>query len=107
MRGRKPVPTEIKLLTGNPGKRAIKEDGAQPARGLPPCPTHLKGEARREWTRLGARLEVVGLVTNVDTAAFAAYCQAWARWVDAEKNLAVEGTIIKAPSGYPIPNPWL
>jgi P27 family predicted phage terminase small subunit len=107
MRGAKPKPAELKILEGNPGKRPIDPDRPQPTRGLPPCPTHLKGEARREWRRLGSRLEAVGLVTNVDTAAFAAYCQAWSRWVDAEKNLAREGTIIKAPSGYPIPNPWL
>ena len=107
MRGAKPKPAEIKLLEGNPGNRPIDPNRPQPARGLPPCPTHLKGEARREWRRLGSRLERVGLVTEVDTAAFSAYCTAWARHVEAEKMLATEGAIVKAPSGYPIPNPWL
>ena len=30
MRGRKPVPTRLKLLTGSPGKRALNHDEPRP-----------------------------------------------------------------------------
>lgn len=39
-------------------------------------------------------------LTEVDMAAFAGYCQAYARWKEAEEFIAKHGTIIKSPSGY-------
>lgn len=35
MRGRKPKPTYLKLLNGNPGKRALNEQEPKPERALP------------------------------------------------------------------------
>jgi P27 family predicted phage terminase small subunit len=46
-------------------------------------------------------------MTDIDGAALAAYCQAWARWVEAEENLVKYGVVIKAPSGFPIQSPYL
>ncbi len=33
-------------------------------------------------------------------AAFAGYCQAYARWKEAEEFISKHGTIVKTPSGY-------
>ena len=33
-------------------------------------------------------------------AAFAGYCQAYARWKEAEEFITQHGTIVKTPSGY-------
>ena len=33
-------------------------------------------------------------------AAFAGYCQAYARWREAEEFITQHGTIVKTPSGY-------
>lgn len=91
-RGRKPTPTHLKLVTGNPGKRALpKNEPAIPA--LPPdaelpIPVHLSDEAKVEWGRIIGSLQAVGLVTTVDRGALAAYCQAWGRWVQAERALS-------------------
>jgi P27 family predicted phage terminase small subunit len=74
---------------------------------LPACPEHLQGEARKESRRTGKRLLACGLVTAIDTAALAAYCTAWARWVDAEQHLARFGVVIKSPNGYPVQSPYL
>lgn len=74
---------------------------------LPSCPAHLDDEARREWRRTGRKLLECGLVTEIDTAALALYCQAWSRWVGAEQNLARFGVVIKSPSGFPIQSPYL
>lgn len=83
----------------------------RPANGpevrLPACPAHLQGEARREWRRIGRKLLACGLMTEIDGAALALYCTSWARWVEAEGNLVRYGTVIKAPSGYPIISPYL
>jgi P27 family predicted phage terminase small subunit len=105
MRGRKPIPNSIKILTGNPGKRPIME-GPEPG-GIPTCPDHLSDEARAEWNRVAPELLACGLLTSVDRAALAAYCTAWSRWVQAEKKLLETGPIIKAKSGYPMMNPYL
>ena len=53
MRGRKPVPTALKILRGNPGKRAINRE--EPAPGsLPSEPPEelLDDVCRGEWARV-------------------------------------------------------
>jgi P27 family predicted phage terminase small subunit len=100
MRGRKPKPPG--MSTRRPDR---PRDG--PVVRLPVCPPHLQGEARKEWRRIGKKLLACGLMTEIDGAALALYCQAWARWIEAEANLVKFGTVIKAPSGYPIASPYL
>lgn len=104
--GRKPTPTAIRKLRGNPGKRPINEREPAPARGIPSCPRWLKGEARHEWLRVTKLLDDAGVLTLVDRAAVLAYCQAWGRWVEAEKALQEEpGPIITNPSGRLVVHP--
>lgn len=74
---------------------------------IPKPPDILTGQALAEWKRITVELEKLGILTNLDLAALAAYCQAWARWLDAESKLAKTGPVVKAPSGYPMLNPWL
>ena len=45
-------------------------------------------------------MELMGILTEVDMAAFAGYCQAYARWKEAEEFITRHGTIVKTPSGY-------
>ena len=99
-RGRKPKPTALKILEGNPGKRPLNQNEPKPERKAPKCPVWLETEAKREWRRMSKTLEAIGVLTQVDTAAFAGYCQAYARWKEAEEFLTKHGTIFKTPSGY-------
>ncbi len=100
MRGRKPKP---------PGMSSRRPDRPKdgPVTRLPPCPPHITGEARKEWSRTGKKLVAFGLVTDIDRSALAIYCQAWGRWVEAEEQLTKFGTVIKSPNGYPIQSPYL
>ena len=98
--GRKPKPTALKILEGNPGKRQLNTKEPKPRKKAPKCPGWLNGEAKKEWRRLGKELEDLGLLTNIDMAAFAGYCQAFARWKEAEEFISKHGTIVKTPSGY-------
>jgi P27 family predicted phage terminase small subunit len=107
MRGRKPKPTEIKRIEGNPGKRPLNDAEPVMDAKLPNAPTHLSAEAQKEWRRIGHDLLDAGLMSKIDRAALASYCQSWARWVEAETQLKKHGPIVKSPSGYPIQNPWL
>lgn len=99
-RGRKPTPTAIKMLEGNPGKRALNKNEPKPTKKAPRCPTWLEDEAKKEWKRMGKILEQMGLLTDMDMAAFAGYCQAYARWKEAEEFLTQHGSIVRTPNGY-------
>ena len=48
-----------------------------------------------------------GVLTVIDRAALAAYCQAWGRWVEAEEKLRETPTLFKTPSGHVQQSPWL
>ena len=99
-RGRKPKPTALKILEGNPGKRPLNENEPIPPKGNIKCPTWLLPEAKKEWKRMAKQLEHLGILTEIDMAAFAGYCQAYARWKEAEEFITQHGTIVKTPSGY-------
>lgn len=93
--GRKPKPTHLKLMEGNPGKRRLNENEPKPRPIRPDCPEWLLDEAKAEWDRVVPELERMGLLTIVDRAALAAYCQAWARMVEAEAKIEQYGSILK------------
>ena len=110
MRGRKPKPTRVKELEGNPGKRRLNTDELRPPvpGAMPYAPKFVNAEAKREWNRMVAILLELGLYTEVDHAALAMYCQAWGRWVVAERKLAEtgQGEIITGVMGGKMQNPW-
>ena len=74
MRGRKPKPTALKLIEGNPGKRPINGHEPKPPASKPTCPSHLSPTAKAEWKRLAEALHRIGLLTQADRTALAAYC---------------------------------
>ena len=85
---------------GNPGKRPLNANEPKPAKKAPSCPKWLEPEAKKEWRRLAKQMEQIGILTQVDMAAFAGYCQAYARWKEAEEFITQHGTIVRTPSGY-------
>jgi P27 family predicted phage terminase small subunit len=110
MRGRKPVPTHLKLVRGNPGKRAIRpEPHPQQPTTVPEPPSFLLPGAKAEWKRIAGELHRLGMLTALDVGPFAAYCQAVARMDEAERLLAESGgalTVIGARGGQ-MANPLL
>ena len=107
MSGRRPKPTAIRRLEGNRGKRAWNHEEPVPPDALPRCPAHLAPVARAEWRRVARTLHTMGVLTTIDRAALAAYCQAYARWVEAEEKLKETPPLLKTPSGYVQQSPWL
>jgi len=87
MRGRKPTPTRLKALHGNPGKRPLNTCEPTPPAALPACPDHLDEAARAEWARLVPELAALGLLTDLDRAALAGYCACWSRVVKLESTV--------------------
>jgi len=108
MRGRKPKPTALKTLEGNPGKRRINDREPEAPHAVPDCPEHLDDVARAEWFRTAKVLMDMGLLTLADRAALAAYCVAYSRWVHAEQQVKKYGTVVKSPTkGFPMKSPYL
>lgn len=84
-RGPRTLPANVLALRGGSAylqKRLAEEGGAvQPDIAIPGCPKHLLPEAHKEWKRIGPELEVLGLISRIDRAALALYCQEYAWWV--------------------------
>ena len=59
-RGRKPTPTALKVLEGNPGKRKLNDNEPRPEKKAPSCPKWLEPEAKKEWRRLAKKMEQMG-----------------------------------------------
>ena len=98
-RGRKPKPTALKVLEGNPGKRPLNDREPVPPRATLKCPAWLLPEAKKEWKRLAPALEAMGVLTMADLTAFEGYCQAYARWKEAEAFITQHGSLFQTPSG--------
>jgi P27 family predicted phage terminase small subunit len=107
MRGRRPKPTRLKVLTGNPGKRPLNANEPRPEVAVPDCPVELGPVARKEWDRLAVELTTLQILTNLDRAALAAYCGAYAMWAEATEAIQKFGTMVKSPTGYPIQSPYV
>ncbi len=109
------VPTHLRLLQGNPGKRPIPKGEPQPAipDKPPKPPSFLSAYAVEEWKRISVEVHALKLLTAIDVMPFAAYCEAYARWRTAEEALAVMaskdpvmcGLIVKGKHGTAIENP--
>lgn len=100
-------PTAWRRAEGNRGKKAWNRAEPVPPEGTPDCPEHLSEEARAEWFRLVDTLVSMGVISIVDRAVLAAYCQAYGRWVQAEEKLKETPLLFKTPSGYVQQSPWL
>lgn len=98
-RGRTPKPVALKVLAGNPGHRPLTRREPQPVRGIPPRPDCLDRIARQEWERVTVELDLLGLVTRVDMAVLASYCQAFSRWYQAETLVQRKGLTLRTKGG--------
>ena len=118
-RGPVKKPRVIQMLKGDPGKRsrvALAQE-IKILRGLPQCPEWLSENAKLEWARI---LMIYGdlqgggvkLLTAVDAAALAAYCEAVSDLQRATEMILKHGDVypIKTDAGeikYLQQSPWV
>ena len=86
---------------------SLNENEPRPEVAVPDCPPELGPVARREWDRLVGDLAALRILTNLDRAALAAYCGAYALWAEATEAIQKYGAMIKSPTGYPVQSPYL
>jgi len=96
--GRKPIPTALKKLRGNPGRRPLNENEPTPKCEAPEIPDWIKDDelAVEEWDRITKELEVVGLLNKLDHALIESWVVCYSRWVQAEKKVLENGTLYKS-----------
>ena len=114
-RGKKPTPTHLKLVTGNPGKRSLPAAEPAPELMIPPVPTDLCDDAKLEWGRVSVELHRLGLLSGIDRAALAAYCASYGLWVRTMRRLRKQeaedkefgGLLTKSAKGNIMSNPLI
>lgn len=101
MRGRKPNPPSRQLAVGDPrkrGKNRLAELAAaepQPTRGIPPCPPHVSGLARKMWKFWAEQLAAMKLDYQCDAAVLEGACVNYALAVQADKVLDKKGLTVE------------
>jgi P27 family predicted phage terminase small subunit len=109
IRGTKPKPTARKKLEGNPGHRPLNphEPDFAPVAEAPPLELAADPLAVAEWVRLMPLLQRAHVITEGDRASLLALCQQWSRYLTANGSVSSKGMVVRSPSGYPMPNPYI
>lgn len=100
MRGRKPKPAAQQIAEGDPSKRGVHKLDDQlsgepkPTKGLPGCPRHLSGRARKAWQFWSEELEAMDLDRRPDAMMLEGACVNFARAVEADILCQLEGLTI-------------
>jgi P27 family predicted phage terminase small subunit len=94
-------PKAQKKTSGDSESRELAKDEPK-AIPIVACPPELGPVARQEWGRIAGALTAVGRLTVLDRAALAAYCNAYALWVEAVEAIQRYGAVMKSPSGFPV-----
>lgn len=102
----RPVPTALKLLRGNPGHRPINENEPKPDPGAE-MPDDLSPQAAEIWPQIAEQLQRANVLTQIDAPALALYCEAYARWKDANDKVVKLGAVVRSPNGFPMQSPYL
>lgn len=106
-RGRRPTPTALRILHGNPQKRPLPKNEPKFTPEIPECPPELDGRAREEWDRVAPLLFEQGLLTAVDRYALAGYCTAVSDWLAAREVINKSGSLMRSQAGTFYRSPML
>lgn len=115
MKGRKKLPTNLKVIRGTFQKCRENKDEPKPDIRIPKPPDHISRTALVEWGRISAHLEKLGLISDSSMAALAAYCDVYSEWVEVNEALEAiakeEGVaakyVSKTQAGNYIQNPLI
>jgi len=109
MRGRKPIPSNIKRANGNPGKRPldVNEPVYTVPEQVPYAPRGLDKAAQCKWRQLAPFMMKVRVLTEADFLALELLCHSYGRWIEARKKVAEEGAVLTGDKGGQYQNPWV
>jgi P27 family predicted phage terminase small subunit len=103
--GRPAKPQHLKLIAGNPGKRAVNKSEPKPT-GTPVMPASLSPAARPIWTRLIHSMPP-GVFAVTDEHLLAAYCEQVVANQTAVAAISQDGMVCTGSQGQQVPSPWI
>lgn len=108
VRGRRPKPTHLKLLEGNPGKRPLNADEPIPAGDLAFDPPEGLSESQEKLWRSTMKDAPLGLLKNLDRELFRTWVIATDTYHRAVTALnASPSLMVRTRNGEWIQNPYL
>jgi P27 family predicted phage terminase small subunit len=106
-RGPKRQPAALKLIRGNPGKRAIPEElNAPPVASLEP-PADLDPTAQRFWREWCAKLSALGILAELDSRALTLLVVQESIYEQARAVIERDGVVVAGRFDNLVPSPWL
>jgi P27 family predicted phage terminase small subunit len=107
MRGAKPKPTQLKIISGNPGRRTLNTHEPRPTGKLGEPLAWLSPTQRQIWDRVVAEAPP-GLLTACDEKTLLVYVVATDLHALAVQQIALEGVMTTAPhTGILMQSPWV
>jgi P27 family predicted phage terminase small subunit len=106
MRGRTPSPTALKVLKGNPGKRALPKDEPAASAVYPEPPEAYNDEQRLQWHSLASVFFRAKIISELDVHAFAELVKTVLEEKEYTKQIGTQ-FLITGPNGVPMRNPLL
>ena len=105
--GRRPIPTQLKIIKGTDQPCRMKKDEPKPADDNIEMPEGLSVDAAKHWGKVCQQLQDAHIITNIDVMALSMYCEAYSTWSSANKKIQVHGAVIKGQNGFPVQSPYL
>ena len=107
MRGRKPVPSHLKRLRGNPGKRPPNDQEPVPEGDLHAAPTWMSDSQREGWA-YAITNSPHGLLKQLDRSILAVWVVAEDLHRHAAEKITEYGLLTRSPNaGLPLQSPYL
>jgi P27 family predicted phage terminase small subunit len=99
-------PTNLKIVTGNPGKRALPKREPKPRGNLYDPPEWLTEAQRKGW-EYAIETAPFGLLKRIDRSTLVAWVVAEDLHRQAVEKLNSGAMLIKTPNGMPVQSPYL
>jgi P27 family predicted phage terminase small subunit len=107
MKGRKPVPSHLKVVRGNPGKRALNKQEPKPTGDLVDAPEFMTTSQKQGWD-YAVENAPRGLLKKLDRSVLVTWVIAEDLHRRASEMVEKFGILTKAPNtGLPIQSPYL
>lgn len=98
MKGRKPLPTNLKVVRGTAKPHRLDNQEPKPEKlSNPEPPATLSADARKHWQTVTGILEHSGVLTAMDQDALAMYCELYSQWVEANRMIQSKGMVLADP----------
>lgn len=101
-------PNAIRRLKGDTskGKKPIPEKDLLPA-SMPSKPQDFTNPlAAEQWDLLMEVLAGADLLATADQWLCYQFCECWAKWYQANKNVSQQGAVLVNSANNPVRNPW-